>query len=108
MKMNLNGRAKLEVKESELEAVRLRLSDSEKGLNESKAEAAHYGPRVLQVRRMEMWTKSLVGLWNGCELSKRKWFQSGGMRKAQRRWSVATRDEVSILMMLRYLIIFLK
>ena len=39
MKTNLNSRAKLEVKESELEATRLRLSDAEKGLNESKAEA---------------------------------------------------------------------
>ena len=34
-----NARAELEAKESELEAVRLRLSDAEKGLTESKAEA---------------------------------------------------------------------
>ena len=34
-----NARAKLEAKESELEGVRLRLSDAEKGLTESKAEA---------------------------------------------------------------------
>ena len=39
VKMNLNARAKLEVKESELEAVRLRLTEAEKGLNESNAEA---------------------------------------------------------------------
>jgi chromosome condensin MukBEF ATPase and DNA-binding subunit MukB len=34
-----NVRAKLEAKESELEAVRLRLADAEKGLTKSKAEA---------------------------------------------------------------------
>jgi hypothetical protein len=34
-----NVRAKLEVKESELEAIRLRLTDAEKGWTESKAEA---------------------------------------------------------------------
>jgi hypothetical protein len=34
-----NVRATLEVKESELEAVRLRLTDAEKGLTKSKAEA---------------------------------------------------------------------
>jgi septal ring factor EnvC (AmiA/AmiB activator) len=37
-----NVRAKLEAKESELEAVRLRLADAEKGLTRSKAEPGRH------------------------------------------------------------------
>jgi hypothetical protein len=45
-----NVRAKLEAKESELEAVRLRLTEAEKGWNKSKAEAETLRILMLRVR----------------------------------------------------------
>ena len=90
-----NVRAKLEAKESELEAVRLRLTDAEEGLTRSKAEA--------NTLRSQVATGSMnrdEDQVNACELSKPKWYQRGGTRKVSTRWSVAMRDEVGVLIRL--------
>ena len=97
MKTNLNSRAKLEVKESELEAARLRLSDAEKGLNESKAEAdtlraqsatgSANGDVDQIARRLLERVRAIEA-----EMVSMRWDE-----KSMKRWSVATRDEVNIL-----------
>ncbi|KAI0280082.1 hypothetical protein BGY98DRAFT_932802 [Russula aff. rugulosa BPL654] len=75
-------RAKLEANESELEAIRLRLTDAEKGLAKSKAEADTLRAQNAtgSVNRDE--DQVTRRLMERCKLSKPKWRQSGGTRKA--------------------------
>ena len=75
-KERVNVRAKLEAKESELEAIHGR----GEGLDQEQSRGRlgqHYAGSVN--RDEDQVTRRL---WNVCEPSKRKWCQSGGTRKA--------------------------